>query len=196
MVRVCTTGVVNVNCSAIYALAEIHTHDTMSLAVHAVVDDNVNCVAVATARVTALVRLVVATTNGVAFGNAVPLKLITPDVAAPPVPTLTLPAHGVDPAVILGDVPNPELTVGNASVFTIDPIVKAAFDAHNSPSADHEKIPRDVDPKLLVFPQNTLVPALTAPVVVIVPLTLSTEVDPFVRMTPVPGPNTVIAVNG
>jgi hypothetical protein len=60
--------------------------------------------------------LLLATQNGVE-GNAVPLKLIVPVLATPPVPTFTDPAKGVDPAVTLGLVPNPDAMVGRASTL-------------------------------------------------------------------------------
>jgi hypothetical protein len=96
----------------LFYLLLMQIHVITSLATKATRAVMVNCVVEAVARTTAPVVVFMHTTKG-ALGNAVPLKLMTPVVAVPPVPTLTLPASGVLPAVTAGEVPNPDDTVGN-----------------------------------------------------------------------------------
>ena len=106
----------------------------MSLAVKAAAAVIVNCVVEEVQRNTAPVVVFMHTTNG-AEGNAVPLKLITPVVATPPVPTFTDPARGVLPAVTPGVVPKPEETVGRASTLITDPTVTPPFESCTKPFA-------------------------------------------------------------
>lgn len=109
--------------------------------------------------------------NG-ADGNAVPLKLIVPVTATPPVPMLTEPANAVEPAVIDDDVPNPEATVGSASTLKTEPIVASARESLHKPLLAESKKPLaaierkpDVPDEIPLVPVKEVEPVILAAVI-------------------------------
>lgn len=131
----------------------------MVFAGHATDVVRVSWVVVATTVVGTAPAEQVIVTKGVE-GNAVPLKVMTPEVATPPEPTSTEPASGVLPATTAGVPPKPLPTVGRASTFNRLPIVSALFAIERLPfAALRNTVP--VDQKIaLPAPAIKLVPEL------------------------------------